>query len=81
MRRCKVKLYVNRDLGWDWVDRWLVQMVSVNGYIEAVVADEHGLLGAYRLPDVQLQVPTPVDLLHGAPRRGEHGDPLPADEN
>lgn len=87
MRRCTV---------WDrsdWMDPkatqyrkvkfmgWLLQLDPKDGYNgKCIVVDERGKMLREDMDRVQVHVPPQIPLLHGAPRRGNHGDGLPADE-
>jgi hypothetical protein len=85
MRRCAIYYGHAGHEGDISYTGWLVSVYST-GYSEfAVCVNDKGLMRSHPLHNVRLlQVPTRVDLFSptdGAPRRGVHGDGLPADEN
>jgi hypothetical protein len=82
MRRCTV---YNRR-GWKPGDTvhfegWLLSVDPEGTYQHCSVVDEDGRIRTPYTNQVRVHVPTRVDLMDGTPRRGIHGDGLPADEN
>lgn len=77
MRRCTVYVSNGWDRGGDYprmaYEGWLVEIGGPNNndYPKCVVADLKGQMRMVDLSHVQLHVPTAIDLISGAPRRGE----------
>jgi hypothetical protein len=60
---------------------WLLHIEPKDGYNgKCIVVTDQGRMLREDMADVQVHIPPSIPLLHGAPRRGEHGDGLPADE-
>lgn len=83
MRRCTVYYgYWRPDVQVQvHYEGWLVQVLGVGHSEYVVVANEHGQMRQHPLNSVRLHMPVSIPLMDGAPRRGVHGDGLPADEN